>query len=161
MIRIMRLSFGIVSICGLLTGCVNRQETVIAPSGQSSALNAALLARLAANAKNQTMAKTVVAGSKTKLNTTFNINPDCTQEGDIDVRITQPPEHGHAEVVHDTGFPSYPPASPQAIACGKKRVPGVSLIYTADKDYTGDDTIKTEIIVAGIDATRTYAITVK
>jgi hypothetical protein len=65
------------------------------------------------------------------------LNPDCTSAGNINVRITNQPEHGKVETMATFDYPHY---SKEQIRfkCNQHKVKGVVLNYKAEK-YAGDD----------------------
>jgi hypothetical protein len=76
-----------------------------------------------------------------------SLNPDCTSEGDVNVRVTTQPEHGKVEITSTSGFPSYSKES-NRYKCTQHRVKGVLVNYKAEK-YVGDDAFDLLILYPG------------
>ena len=83
-------------------------------------------------------------GHKVKLFFTASVNPDCTNAGTSTVRITKAPEHGRVSVTQTREFGFFRESNPRS-ACNRRRVSGVGIYYTAQRGYSGYDTVAFEV----------------
>jgi hypothetical protein len=90
----------------------------------------------------------VPSGGTVKLTFFCNINPDCSASGTPTVRITKPPEHGRVSVSQTRDFCYFQPSNPRSI-CNTRRVSGIAVRYTAQRGYTGYDSIGAEVFFPG------------
>ncbi len=88
---------------------------------------------------------TMAPGATTTINFFVSVTPDCSVDGMPSVRIVKQPEHGAVKVIQREDFAR---ASQNAlpVACGKKRLAGLAVEYTAKRDYSGDDALEFETI---------------
>jgi hypothetical protein len=123
-----------------------------------AALAALVSALLCAPAQAQ---RYVLSGATVQLGFFCNINPDCSAAGTPTVRITQPPEHGRVAVSQTRGFCYFQRPNPRR-ACNRRRVEGVAVRYTAQRGYTGYDSIGAEVFFpSGTMRSGTYNISVR
>lgn len=87
----------------------------------------------------------VVAGHEVRVYWASSLNPDCTPNGQIVVRMTQPPQHGRVAIRNTRLFPSYPSSSNRNV-CNTRRVPGIEAYYQPASGYTGFDSASFEAI---------------
>ena len=90
----------------------------------------------------------VPSGGTVKLTFLCNVNPDCSSSGNSTIRITRPPEHGRISQTHTRDFCYFPPSNPRNV-CNNRRVQGVVLRYTAQRGYTGYDSVGAEVFYPG------------
>ena len=83
-------------------------------------------------------------GHKVKLFFTASVNPDCSSAGDSTIRVTKSPEHGRVNVTRVREFGFFRESNPRS-ACNRRRVAGVAIYYTAQRGYTGYDTVGFEV----------------
>ena len=69
------------------------------------------------------------------------LNPDCTSQGTVNIRITKQPEHGAVNIAAATVFPSYPKENIR-YKCNQHRVKGMQINYKSAAKYTGDDALE-------------------
>jgi hypothetical protein len=89
--------------------------------------------------------RTVIAGKPFKLFSAVSTNPDCSAAGDIVIRVVSPPSNGRVSIARGGVFPSFPPSNVRS-ECNRRRVPGTIAIYTAQRGYTGPDSVSLEVI---------------
>ena len=120
---------------------------------------ACLLVSSAAQA--QQMSLTAISGRPLKLNFSNATNPDCTNVGEVVVRLTREPEHGRVTIAKASDFPSFDKKNARH-ACNKKRVTGTRTEYVSGRGFTGADSAAIEIIFpTGATARRSYTINVR
>ena len=100
-------------------------------------------ARLAA-AKMISLDKTVMAGQSLSLSKFSSLKKDCTQDGDISVKVLTQPEHGAVQVNQVMAFSEYEPGDPH-FQCNNKKAPMTEITYRAQAGYAGDDTIVLQV----------------
>jgi hypothetical protein len=109
----------------------------------------------------QTVVRTVVSGKQSQVGFLYALNPDCSNAGEVDVRILKKPEHGTIEITQGDGFPNYPETNIR-FQCNKQKVPGSLVMYKSDDGYVGKDFFETEHIgPLGGDFINKYVVTVK
>ncbi|PZM15005.1 hypothetical protein [Rhizobium tubonense] len=81
--------------------------------------------------------KVAVSGERTLTGRTWLIKPDCTLSRIPNVRVTQPPKHGHVEIVQEELYPSYD--SGDFKKCNTVKVMGIRGYYTSNTNYIGPD----------------------
>jgi hypothetical protein len=117
-----------------------------------------LSAAWANNASAQT-AYNVVAGHEVKVYWAYSLNPDCTPNGQIVVRLTQQPQHGRIAIRNARLFPNYPSSNIRYV-CNTRRVPGIEAYYHPASGYIGFDTAAFESIFPNGEY-RTYAASIQ
>jgi hypothetical protein len=90
----------------------------------------------------------VAAGHQVRVNWAISLNPDCTPDGQIVVRMTQPPQHGRVTIRNGRAFPNYPSSNIRNV-CNTRRVPAVESYYRPEPGYTGFDSVSFETIFPG------------
>ena len=68
----------------------------------------------------------------------FDLNPDCSAVGDINVRVTKQPEHGTVETVAATDYIRFPKENIRS-KCNRHKVKGTLVNYKTAEKYTGKD----------------------
>lgn len=92
-----------------------------------------------------TLSPVAVAGLPLRLGHFANLNPDCSQIGEPDVRVTKPADHGVVAVRAGEGYTNFAQSNPRN-HCNYRPTPGVNATYTAERGYTGPDTVALDII---------------
>lgn len=87
----------------------------------------------------------VVAGHQVRVYWAISLNPDCTPDGQVVVRVTQPPQHGRITIRNGRLFPNYQSSNIRNV-CNARRVPGVEAYYQPASGYTGFDSVNFETI---------------
>jgi hypothetical protein len=108
-----------------------------------------------------TMTPVVPTGKMRQVGFYTSINPDCSNTGDIDARITQQPQQGTVELEQGAGFSFFHEKNPRS-ACNTRQVQGIKVKYTSKDGFTGKDTFEVEFLTpAGGDIVWKYSVTVK
>jgi dienelactone hydrolase len=89
--------------------------------------------------------RTVAAGATAALDFSYGVNPDCSSRGVPRIWLTQQPLHGTAKVEQRSDFPRFPANHPDVV-CNATRVPGMSVEYTPDHGFRGEDSLVFEEI---------------
>jgi hypothetical protein len=84
----------------------------------------------------------------------YSVNPDCTSSGLVRTTVKKSAQHGSVTFVNTDGYPSFP-ANSESHDCNKQKSPGVEVLYTSDKDFTGTD----QTTVEGIGPKGKYMLT--
>src|SRR5689334_737625 len=58
-----------------------------------------------AQPQRQTVTRLVPTGIRRALSFVTPLNPDCSSPGSVEYRLTQPPEHGTAEMTQEEDYP--------------------------------------------------------
>jgi hypothetical protein len=87
----------------------------------------------------------VINGQTIQLQFFVSTNPDCSARGYAVVTITQQPQHGRVRIARGSDFISFSESNPRS-ACNRRRLSGVGLHYTADRGYSGYDSVGAEVI---------------
>jgi hypothetical protein len=88
--------------------------------------------------ESQTLTRVVASGAKQQIGFYTSLNPDCTANGDVNVRVTKQPEHGTVDITTASNFPGYPKESSR-FKCNQHKVKGMHVNYKAAEKYTGND----------------------
>jgi hypothetical protein len=86
-----------------------------------------------------------VSGMPQHMGFFYAVNPDCTSSGLVHTSVKTAAQHGTVQFANMDGYSSFPRGS-SSYECNKKKSPGVEVVYTADKDFSGTD----QFIVIGI-----------
>ena len=70
----------------------------------------------------------------------YAANPDCSSQGDIEMRTTKEPAHGAIEVVSGEGFVSFEGETYRK-NCGGKKLRGLNVNYKSSGGYVGSDQV--------------------
>jgi hypothetical protein len=92
-------------------------------------------------------ARTVPSGTNQRIEFVTSLNPDCTSNGDINVRVIKQPEHGKVEIASTAHFPSFSKES-NRYKCTQHKVKGVLVNYKAEK-YVGEDAFDLLVLYPG------------
>ena len=100
----------------------------------------------------QTLAKTVTTGVTATINFVISLKPDCSVNDIPVVRIDKQPEQGIVKLVRREDYARLSQNSFPA-ACANKKVPGIAVDYTSNKDYAGTDFIGFETVTKSVNLT--------
>lgn len=89
--------------------------------------------------------KSVASGKPLILYRATSINPDCSADGTVTIRVAEPPEHGRVSIRSKRIFPNFPESNPRH-RCNSRGVTGAEATYTSRRGYTGSDRVALEII---------------
>ena len=92
-----------------------------------------------------TLSPVAVAGLPLRLGHFAKLNPDCSHIVEPDVRETTPPSHGAVAVHPGEGYTNFAQSNPRN-HCNYRPTPGVNVTYTAERGYTGPDTVALDAI---------------
>jgi hypothetical protein len=99
--------------------------------------------------ESQTLTRVVFAsGAKHRIGFYFDLNPDCSAVGDINVRVTKQPEHGTVETVAATDYVRFPKENIRS-KCNQQKVKGTLVNYKTAEKYTGKDEFDLLILYPG------------
>jgi hypothetical protein len=82
--------------------------------------------------------RVVASGKNRQIGFFTSLNPECTSNGDVELRITKQPEHGTVETTTTSNFPGYPKENIR-YKCNDHRVKGMQANYKSAEKYVGDD----------------------
>ena len=71
----------------------------------------------------------------------YALNPDCTSQGTVNIRITKQPQHGAVNIAAATLFPSYSKENLR-YKCNQHKVKGMEIHYKSAGKYTGNDALE-------------------
>jgi hypothetical protein len=110
----------------------------------------------------QTMVRTIVSGERQRIDFYVALNPDCTPQGYVTVRIVTPPVHGELTTERGVDYPNYPKAN-QRYQCNLTKSPLINVYYKSNPGYVGADsaTIEWDSPMIAVTRTTTYTITVR
>jgi hypothetical protein len=102
-----------------------------------------------------------LSGEKRTLENFGSLNTDCTPSEGYDVRVTQPPEHGTAEVVPVQRLFEYGKDNVRS-RCNDRLSPGFALVYQSAEGYRGADQFDVLILLpSGRSREIHYSLTVR
>ena len=108
-----------------------------------------------------TTVSTVVSGIRTRIGFSFSLNPDCSVDGTIVVRVLQPPKNGKFESVDEIGNSNYEKKD-QKFRCNIESRLVSKYFYTSDEGFSGKDRLMIETFFPnGNSRKRTFEVTVK
>jgi hypothetical protein len=85
----------------------------------------------------------VPSGEKRQLAFLTSLNPDCTVNGDMTVRIAKQASHGVVEIDRGLGYTSFG-RDDQRYACNRLLEEGYRINYTSAGDFLGEDRFEIE-----------------
>jgi hypothetical protein len=85
--------------------------------------------------------RVVASGTNQRIGFFHALNPDCTNSGDVNIRITKEPEHGAAKVTTASNFPGYSKESSR-FKCNQHKIKGMQIDYKSEGKYVGDDALE-------------------
>ena len=77
----------------------------------------------------------------------YDIKPDCTAEGPVEVRIVTPPAHGTLTVERGVDYPNFSRDNVR-YECNRQEVPVVKIYYRSEAGYSGADSVAIDILYA-------------
>src|SRR5262245_59072256 len=98
--------------------------------------------------KNQSFTRFVASGAKQRIGFYVALNPDCTAQGDVDIRVTKQPEHGTTEIAAATLFPNFEKENIR-YKCNQHKVRGQQVNYKPAEKYIGSDTVELLVLFPG------------
>jgi hypothetical protein len=75
----------------------------------------------------------------------YALNPDCTNMGDLRIRVTKQPQHGTVETMPTMLFPGYPKENIRA-KCNQHKVKGIQINYKSAAKYVGSDELEVLVL---------------
>ena len=108
-------------------------------------LGAAGLSGCQTTTGSQTVSPVAVAGIPLRLGHFADLNPDCSPIGEPVVRAAKLADHGVVAVHAGEGYTGFVQANPRS-HCNYRSTAGVNATYTAERGYTGPDTVALDII---------------
>jgi hypothetical protein len=103
----------------------------------------------------------VPSGERRLLAFLTSLNPDCSVNGEMSVRLLKQAGHGTVEIGRGLGFTDYPRRD-QRYVCNLALREGYRIDYTPAENFTGEDAAEIELFSASGDYTvARYVITVK
>ncbi len=91
----------------------------------------------------------------------FSLQPDCSLNAYLTVRILSLPTHGTATVERGRYYPNYPKNNDRSV-CNDRPADGTAVWYQSTPGYVGDDAVELEVIGTDGRAARiSYHIEVK
>ena len=133
-------AIALASLEGMLAGCVTNTSLAVAQSATSAAP-----VRTVVVEHHAPPIFVAVSGKRVRLASMNSLNPDCTLEGYMTVRVVVPPAHGRATVGQGQFYPTYPRANVRS-ACNSKPAEGVAAWYQSLPGYVGPDIVELEVI---------------
>jgi hypothetical protein len=101
------------------------------------------------------------AGQKMKLQLLSAMDMDCSIIEGWAFEIIKQPEHGTAEIVPTTAFPTYPKENPRH-KCNEHKIDALMLTYKPNTGYKGPDSFTyVEIAPSGYAFEKTYRFNVR
>lgn len=108
-----------------------------------------------------TLQRYAIGGRKSIFAYYYALKMDCSPAAWQDVKLSKSPDNGEAKLKEAMTIINYSAPNPR-VKCNGKSTKSMSLEYTPNKGYTGNDLIEVEMINdAGQRNTYTYNITVK
>ena len=96
--------------------------------------------------------KTVISDRPTKMDFRHQLNPDCTSQGRIDVRIITPPKYGQLSVRNGRDYPFFTSEN-RRIICNPRVAPSTQVWYRSYREYYGKDYYSIRYIFGNGDTT--------
>jgi hypothetical protein len=93
-------------------------------------------------------ARVVASGTNQRIGFFYAVNPDCSANGDINIRVTKQPEHGTVETAAATDFPSFERENIR-YRCNQQKVPGQQVNYKSAEKYIGSDALELLVVFPG------------
>jgi hypothetical protein len=92
--------------------------------------------------------RTIASGTKQRIGFFYAIQPDCSAQGDVTIRVTKQPEHGTTEIAAATLFPSFEKENIR-YKCNQHKVRGQQVNYKSAEKYSGSDTLELLVLYPG------------
>jgi hypothetical protein len=93
-------------------------------------------------------ARIVASGTNQRIGFFYAVNPDCSANGDVNIRVTKQPDHGTVETAAATDFPSFERENIR-YRCNQQKVRGQQVNYKSTEKYTGSDTLELLVLFPG------------
>ena len=107
------------------------------------------------------LARAATAEQKSRLDFLYDLQPDCSSAGKLEVRILEQPRHGTLSIENGRALTDFPQDDRRA-ACNARQSDGTLVFYQPSADYRGADSITLSVTLpAAGDLKRHYAIDVK
>jgi hypothetical protein len=90
----------------------------------------------------------VASGTNQRIGFFYAVNPDCSANGDINIRVTKQPEHGTVETAAVTDFPKFDRKNIR-YRCNRHKVRGQQVNYKSAEKYIGSDTLELLVLFPG------------
>jgi hypothetical protein len=114
-----------------------------------------------AQAEIRSQSRVVPAGEARQLAFFTSLNPDCSADGNLTVRIAKQASHGNVAVDRGLGYTAYGRGD-QRYVCNLTPEEGYRISYLSNDGYVGDDLFEIEVFSpAGHFTLWKYAVTVK
>ena len=108
-----------------------------------------------------TLSRVAVSELPLRLGHFAQLNPDCSQIGELVVRVAKPPDHGMVAVSSGDSYTNFAKEDLRN-ACNYRPTRGVNVTYTSERSYTGPDTTVLDVIYpAGLEGRYSYSLNVK
>src|SRR5262249_52607609 len=102
-----------------------------------------------------------LSGRPLRLQFLYALNSDCSFIDGYQFAIIKEPEHGTAEIVPYTAFPSFAKDNPR-FKCNEQQIQGQALIYKPNDNYEGPDSfIFLDLTPSGFAKEITYTFNVR
>jgi hypothetical protein len=98
--------------------------------------------------RKEQVTRVVASGKNQRIGFFTSLSPDCVSNGDVEVRITKPPEHGTTQTTIANNFPGYPKENIRA-RCNEHKVRGVQINYKSAEKYVGSDELDLLVLFPG------------
>jgi hypothetical protein len=92
--------------------------------------------------------RSVASGTNQRIGFFYAVNPDCSANGDINIRVTKQPEHGTVETAAATDFPKFERENIR-YRCNRHKVRGQQVNYKSAEKYVGSDTLELLVLFPG------------
>lgn len=137
-------AIALVPLLGALSACVTSTNTnlAVAPSASPPARTAT---RTVVLVRRPAPVFVAASGKRARLVIMHSLNPDCSLEGYMTVRVVVPPVHGTASVEQGLFYPNYPHNNPHAV-CNTQPAEGMAAFYQSATNYVGPDYVEMEVI---------------
>ena len=113
------------------------------------------------NLERYSRSATVTHGKVLHLEHYYSMNVDCSANGQIVVRVTQPPTHGRAFVSDEMEHTFFVKGN-QRYHCNAEKRPVVAVRYEPEIGYVGSDKLVVDVLFPdGVNRVSTFSITVK
>jgi hypothetical protein len=114
-----------------------------------------------AQTETRSQSRVVPSGEKRQLAFFTSLNPDCTVDGEMTVRIAKQASHGIVDIDRGLGYSAYGRGD-QRYACNLSPEEGHRVNYISNGGYVGDDQFEIEVFSpAGRYSLWKYDLTVK
>jgi hypothetical protein len=102
-----------------------------------------------------------LSGSPLRLRFLYALGPDCSFIDGWQYAVIKEPEHGTAEIVPYTAFPSFAKDNPR-FKCNEQQIQGQALIYKPNDNYEGRDSFTfLDLTPSGFAQETTYTFNVR